>query len=89
MASATPLITTTAGGIGAVVEDGRTAVIVPERDSGAIASAMRDLLANPGRANEIGTSARAAVQRTFGWDRAAERFEFAYSRALAFKSLQS
>ena len=89
MASATPLITTAAGGIGAVVEDGRTGVIVPERDGRAIASALRELLENPGRAHEIGTAARAAVQRRFGWQQAAERFEFAYSRALAFKSLPS
>jgi glycosyltransferase involved in cell wall biosynthesis len=89
MASATPLITTAAGGIGAVVEDGRTGVIVPERDARAIASAMRNLFENPTLAHEIGTSARAAVQRSFGWARAAERFEFAYGRALAFKSLRS
>jgi len=89
MASATPLITTAAGGIGAVVEDGRTALIVPERDAPAIASAMRMIFENAARAHTIGTSARAAVQQSFGWDRVAERFEFAYSRALAFKSLPS
>jgi glycosyltransferase involved in cell wall biosynthesis len=87
MASATPLITTTAGGIGAVVENGRTGVIVPERDAGAIASAMRNLLENPARAREIGVAARAEVERSFGWNRVAERFEFAYGRALAFASL--
>jgi glycosyltransferase involved in cell wall biosynthesis len=89
MASATPLITTAAGGIGSVVEDGRTGVIVPERDGRAIAAAMRALFENPGRGREIGTRARASVEHLFGWDRAAERFEFAYSRALAFKSLPS
>lgn len=89
MASATPLITTAAGGISAVVEDGRTAVIVPERDARAIASAMRMILENPARAHTIGTSARGAVQQSFGWNRVAERFDFAYSRALAFKSQPS
>lgn len=89
MASATPLITTAAGGIGAVVDNDRTGMIVPERDPHAIAIAMQTLFENPARAREIGTAARAAVQRCFGWDRAAERFEFAYGRALAFKSLPS
>ena len=89
MASATPLITTAAGGIGAVVDNDRTGMIVPERDPHAIAIAMQNLFDNPPRAREIGTAARAAVQRCFGWDRAAERFEFAYRRALAFKSLPS
>ncbi len=86
MASATPLITTAAGGIGAVVENGRTGIIVPERDGRAIAEAMRTLFDNPGRAHEIGAAARAAVERSFGWSRVAERFEFAYGRALAFNS---
>jgi glycosyltransferase involved in cell wall biosynthesis len=87
MASATPLVTTAAGGIGAVVENGRTGIIVPERDAAAIASAMRNLLENPARAREIGVAARAAVERSFGWNRVAERLEFAYGRALAFTSL--
>jgi len=89
MASATPLVTTSAGGIGAVIEDGRTGVVVPERDSRAIAAAMRRILENPLVGREIGASARAVVRRSYGWDRAAERFEFAYGRALAFKSLPS
>jgi len=87
MASATPLITTAAGGIAAVVEHRRTGVIVPERDAAAIASAMRNLVENPELAHEIGAAARAAVERSFGWNRVAERFEFAYGRALAFTSL--
>ena len=89
LASATPLITTTAGGIGAVVEHGRTAVVVPERDAAAIADAIRRLVADPVKARQIGAAGRAVVQEHFGWERAAERFEAAYGRALAFKSLPS
>ena len=84
MASATPLITTSAGGIGAVIEDQRTGVIVPERDAAALATAMRQLLADPARARDIGLAARAQVERCFGWDRVAARFEAAYGRAIAF-----
>ena len=86
LASATPLITTTAGGIGAVVEDGRTAVVVPERDSGAIAAAMIRLLSDPQAARNIGSAGRALVQTRFGWERTAARFEAAYTRALALQS---
>ncbi|MBW8895256.1 MAG: glycosyltransferase family 4 protein, partial [Acidobacteria bacterium] len=89
MASGTPLVTTAAGGIGAVIESGRTGLIVPERDSGAIAGAIRELLDDPGRAREIGDAARREVDRRFGWDRAAARFEAAYDRALAFRLLPS
>jgi glycogen(starch) synthase len=88
LASGTPLVTTTAGGIGSVVDDGTTALVVGERDAAAIARALRALFDDPARGGTIGAAARDLVQRQFGWDRAAERFEAAYSRALAFKSLR-
>jgi glycosyltransferase involved in cell wall biosynthesis len=87
LASGTPLVTTRAGGIGAVVDDGRTALVVPERDPAAIAAAIRSIAANRGRAGQIGAEARALVEARFSWDRTAERFEAAYARALAFKSM--
>ena len=37
----------------------------------------------------LNLAARIEVERSFGWNRAAERFEAAYGRALAFKSLRS
>jgi glycosyltransferase involved in cell wall biosynthesis len=89
MASGTPLVTTAAGGIGAVVEHERTGLIVAERDAAAIAAAISRLLADRDFARQIGQAARADVQQRFGWSRAAERFESAYARALAFKSLHS
>ena len=89
LASATPLITTTAGGIGAVVEHGRTAIVVPERDGAAIAEAMRRLIGNPVLARQMGAAGREVVREHFGWERVAERFEAAYGRALAFKSPHS
>jgi glycosyltransferase involved in cell wall biosynthesis len=89
MASATPLITTTAGGIGSVIEDGRTGLLVAERSPQAIAGAIRTLVGNPALGQAIGRAARAEVQSSFGWSRTAERFEAAYSRALAFKSRPS
>jgi glycosyltransferase involved in cell wall biosynthesis len=89
LASGTPVITTTAGGIGAVVEDQRTAMVVPERDAAAIAAAMANIASNPDAARQLGAAARAEVSARFGWERAAARFEAAYDRALAFKSRSS
>jgi len=89
MASGTPLITTTAGGIGSVIEHGRTGLLVAERSAPAIAAAIQELLGNPAFSQAIGVAARGEVQRSFGWNRTAERLEAAYSRALAFKSLPS
>lgn len=85
LASGTPLVTTGAGGIGAVVGDGDTAIVVPERDAPAIAAALRTLVADPDRGRAMGKRARAMVELDFGWRQAAERFEAAYTRALAFK----
>ena len=83
LASATPLITTPAGGIGSVVENGRTGVIVPERDAGALAEAILVLARDPERRVRLGEAARASVMARFGWEFVAGRFEAAYDRALA------
>jgi glycosyltransferase involved in cell wall biosynthesis len=80
-------VTTAAGGIGAVVEDDRTALVVPERDPAAISAAVRALLQDRARASRLGAAGRALVEARYGWGRAAEQFELAYDRALAFKSM--
>jgi glycosyltransferase involved in cell wall biosynthesis len=87
LASGTPLVTTAAGGIGSVVEHGRTGWIVPERDPAAIAAALTHLAAHPAEAAALGAAARTLAETEFGWGRAAARFEAAYDRALAFKSM--
>jgi glycosyltransferase involved in cell wall biosynthesis len=87
LASGTPLVSTTAGGIGSVVEHGRTGVIVPERDPRALAAAVAELLREPERRAGLGRAGRTLVEARFGWEPAAARFEAAYDRALAFKSL--
>jgi glycosyltransferase involved in cell wall biosynthesis len=86
LASGTPLITTTAGGIGAVVEDDRTALVVAQRDAGDLAAAISRLAHDADLRMRIGSAARALVQQRFGWERTAEQFEQAYVRALAFKA---
>jgi glycosyltransferase involved in cell wall biosynthesis len=87
LASGTPLVSTAAGGIATVVEDGRTGVIVPERDPRSLAAALTALLRDPQRGAGLGRAGRALVEARFGWEAAAARFEAAYDRALAFKSL--
>jgi glycosyltransferase involved in cell wall biosynthesis len=87
LASGTPLVATPAGGIASVIEDGRTGVLVPERDTVSLARALDALLADPARRAALGQEARAMVDRQFSWDGVAARFEAAYDRALAFNSL--
>lgn len=87
LASGTPLITTDAGGIGAVVEHDLTALIIAERDVDAILGALERLRDAQTR-ERLGSAAREMVQRRFGWDRTAQQMEDAYARALAFKSMR-
>jgi glycosyltransferase involved in cell wall biosynthesis len=88
LAAGAPLVTTSAGGIGAVARADETAFVVPERDPAALAAAIRRALDDPQAAQRIASAGRALVAAEFGWDRAARRFEHAYARALAFKSSQ-
>jgi glycosyltransferase involved in cell wall biosynthesis len=83
LASGTPLVATPAGGIGSMLEPDRTAVVVPERDAGALASALLRLAADPVLRARLGQAARALVAERFGWSRTARQFDGAYRRALA------
>jgi glycosyltransferase involved in cell wall biosynthesis len=78
LASATPVVASRTGGLPEAIDDGRTGVLVAERDAAALAAALAGLLGDPVRASELGHRARLDVQTRFGWDRVAERFEAAY-----------
>lgn len=78
LASATPVVATLAGGIGAVAVDSETALIVPERDVPALASAIETLVQDPALGKRIGQIARRRMQTEQTWARVAERFEQAY-----------
>jgi glycosyltransferase involved in cell wall biosynthesis len=83
LASGTPLITTAAGGIGAVVESGRTALVVPERDASALAAAIQSLVLNREARERLGEEGRRLALERFGWAETARLLEGAYERALA------
>ena len=80
MGSGTPLVATRAGGIGAVATDRVTALLVPERDVPALASAIDALLRDRSMATLIGMKARELVCRHHSWSRVAEDFEAVYKR---------
>lgn len=83
LASGTPLVATPAGGIGAVIDHDHTGLIVPERDSLALAHAIDTLIANPTQRHALATAARELALTRFSWSRVAERFEAAYASARA------
>ncbi len=81
LASETPVITTTAGGIGSVAIDNETALVVPERDPRALADAIETLLKDRSLGMTIGRAARAYVRTHNSWPHLAERFESVYEQA--------
>jgi colanic acid/amylovoran biosynthesis glycosyltransferase len=60
-----PVVATPVTGIPELVEDGRTGLIVPERDPAALAGAIRRLIEEPETARRLGEAGRARVERDF------------------------
>ncbi len=71
------LIATTRGGPPEFVEDGVDGILVDPEDVDALASALRDLTEDPGRASSIGAAGARRV-REFTWDRTVAAYESVY-----------
>ena len=78
-ASGIPSVAGDSGGVRSAVRDGETGIVVSPTDSDAIADAIRSLLLNPDRRNQMGAAGRRAVQTHYNWDRVArDTREFTY-----------
>jgi glycosyltransferase involved in cell wall biosynthesis len=82
MAAGTPLVSTTAGSLPELIAHGETGVLVPAGDAGALAEAIAGLLADPGRAERLGTAGRSEVRAKYSWDSVAARYEQLYAMPL-------
>ena len=72
MACGVPVIANAAGALPEVVgTDGRSGILVPPRDAQAMAAAIAEVLAGPGRAERMGRNARRRIERGFNWSDAA------------------
>lgn len=86
MAAGRPVVATAVGGNVEVVSDGRTGVLVPPGDPGAIARAVGDLLRDPDRATRLGAAARDDVTRRFGARARVAELERLYEERLALRA---
>jgi len=78
-ASGVPSVAGDSGGVRSAVRDGETGIVVPPTDVDAISDALRSLLLNPDRRQEMGRAARRAVETHYNWDRVArDTREFTY-----------
>jgi L-malate glycosyltransferase len=82
MASGLPIVSTDAGGIPFLVEDGTTALLVHPGDPDAMARAILRLLDDRALADRLVAAGLAAVQ-AYTWDRVKPRLLDVYARVLA------
>jgi phosphatidylinositol alpha-1,6-mannosyltransferase len=81
MASGLPVVASGISGIPLAVEDGRTGLLVPEQDPGALLTALRRLLTNPGEARRMGEHGRQKAEAELTWDAVAARYREGYVAA--------
>ena len=86
MAMATPVVATGVDGNLEVVENGRSGILVPPRDSAALASAVRRLMDSPKGAAAMGRRARERVARDFSLRNTTDAYLDLYEELLARKT---
>ena len=65
LALGTPAVATPVTGIPELIRDGKTGLLVPERDPAALAAALTRLLDDPGLAAQVSAAGRALVEERF------------------------
>lgn len=79
MVRGTAMVVTDVGGPGEVIDHGRTGLVVPPGDVGALAAALRGLLTDAALADHLGRAARATALEEYSDDRLADRCEALYA----------
>lgn len=87
MACGLPVIATDVGGNGELVRQGLDGLLVPPRDSEALASAVLDYARAPERAQAAGQTGRQRIEQEFSLDAMVERYRRVYEKSLAGKGL--
>jgi glycosyltransferase involved in cell wall biosynthesis len=83
MACGLPTIATDYPGVRAVVDEGDTGLLVPRGDAGAVAAALRHLVAaGPDGRAALGEAGRTKAEREWSWPRLLDRMDRAYAGAI-------
>jgi len=82
-----PVVTTNIRGCREVIEDGRTGILVPARDSAALAEAIIYLLENPEKAGQMGIDAQSRIKTQFDERQMFKRIISAYRDVGSAKGL--
>lgn len=90
MACGLPTIATEYPGVRAVVDEGRTGVLVRPGDARAAAAAIRELVeAGPEGRSVLGAAGREKAERLWSWPRLLDRMDDAYAQAIAERARRS
>jgi colanic acid/amylovoran biosynthesis glycosyltransferase len=81
--SGVPIVSTRHSGIAEAVQDGRTGLLVGERDPAAFAEALERILSDPEYGRMLGKNGRQLVSEEFDSRLCARRLEDMYDRAIA------
>jgi D-inositol-3-phosphate glycosyltransferase len=86
MACGVPVVATAVGGQIDSVVHGVTGVHVPPRDPAALAAALRDLLADPARREQLGRQGRLRARRLYDFDRIAATTRDVYDELVPLRA---
>jgi glycosyltransferase involved in cell wall biosynthesis len=78
MLAGLPCVTTHVGSIAEIAIDGRTALIVPPRDAGALAASIRRLVEDQALRERLGQAARAHCSEKYSFEAMLDRMETIY-----------
>jgi glycosyltransferase involved in cell wall biosynthesis len=81
--SGLPVIASAIGGLQEIVQSGRTGLLCPPGDAGALAHAMRTLLGDPARVRRMGEAGRARALAHYTIEQTVERYEELYASVSA------
>jgi glycosyltransferase involved in cell wall biosynthesis len=82
MGAGVPVLSTRAGSIPEVTDDGQAAMLVPASDADHLARAIAFLVRNPEEAEALGRKGRSFAARAFSWSSAASLYERIYAELL-------
>jgi len=83
MASGLPVVASGISGIPLAVTDGREGRLVPERDPGALAAALAEVVADGAARRRMGAAARRKAETELTWSVVAGRYRAVYEEAVA------
>ncbi len=83
MAAGLPVVSTAVAGVPEMVDDGRTGLLVPERDPKALAAAIDDVISNPADARRLGSNGRTVAREKFSIETSVRNLREIFARRAA------